>query len=119
MAVDCMISFTRAGSSTPGNCTRIWYCPSPCSWITGSVTPNWSIRLRIVSIACVTARFFNSASACGFMLIVQEFSAPEARLYSGSRSLTIDRRSELDSGGTPLSTILSGLLAGSGWVISV
>src|SRR5205823_9767614 len=23
MAVDCMISFTRAGSSTPGSCTRI------------------------------------------------------------------------------------------------
>ena len=26
----------------------------PCSWMTGSVTPNWSTRLRIVWMACCT-----------------------------------------------------------------
>ena len=100
-----MMSFTRAGSSTPGNCTRIWYCPNPCSWITGSVTPSESIRLRMVSMACVTARFFSSVRVCAFMLSVQEFSAPEVRSYSGKVSLTMDRRSEVASGGTPLMTI--------------
>ena len=57
--------------------------------------------------------------ACGFMENVHVFSAPELRSYSGSRSLTTERKSEVDSGGTPLSTIWSGRPTGSGLLISV
>src|SRR5215831_8603430 len=43
-----MMLFTRAGSSTPGSCTKISFSPGPpCFWITTSPTPSWSIRNRI------------------------------------------------------------------------
>ena len=52
--------------------------------------------------------FSTPPGPCGFMLNVQVLSAPELRSYSGSLSLTIERRSEVESGCTPLRTIWSG-----------
>ena len=46
-AVLPMSALARSGSWTPGSWTRMRL--SPCCWMEGSATPNWSTRLRMVS----------------------------------------------------------------------
>ena len=46
-------SLTRSGSSTPGSSTTIR--SFPWRWMSGSATPNWSMRFRIVSRVWATA----------------------------------------------------------------
>ncbi len=54
-----MRSMARFGSLTPGSWMRIR--SSPSGMISGSVTPNWSTRLRIVSRLWSTIVFLMSA----------------------------------------------------------
>ena len=54
VAVAPRISFARAVSCTPGNCTTIRF--SPCFWMTGSATPSSLTRLRSVVTFCWTAK---------------------------------------------------------------
>jgi len=82
----------------------------------GSLTPNESIRLRIGLNRLGYRLVFQVGGAiCGFIVKVQMLSAPELRLYSGSRSEAISSRSFRPSGETPFRTTLSGALTGSGW----
>ncbi len=54
----------------------------PWRWITGSETPNWSTRLRIVSSAWRTARSRMFRSTFGLKEKAQ-LSEPALRSYSG------------------------------------
>jgi len=59
-AVLPMRFFARAASLMPGSWTMIR--SSPCGMISGSVMPNWSTRLRMVSRLCSTASFLMSTT---------------------------------------------------------
>lgn len=73
-AVDPSRSRIRAGSCTPGNCTRIRSAPT--RWIVGSATPTWSMRWRMISRLCSTAAFALSASPASVRATVTVGPAP-------------------------------------------
>ena len=63
VAVRPIMSFARAVSWTPGNCTTIR--SAPCCWITGSLTASSFTRLLRVTIFCLTALSWISFKAVG------------------------------------------------------
>ena len=70
MAAVCMICFTLAGSSTPGNWTRISNSASarPYCWMTGSVRPRPLMRCSMVRMERSTVSLFSVNRSEGRML---------------------------------------------------
>ena len=70
--------------------------PVEVGWITGSVTPNWSMRLRIVVTAWLTAPLATSLASLSFMVSTRSSSCRftvQRGMYFEARSLTLSRTS--------------------------
>ena len=114
-----MMSFTRAGSSTSGNCTRIWYWPRPCSSICGFADAELVDAVAYGLDRLRHRPVLQIGQDEGFIDMFQELSAPPVMSYSGRRSYTILSRSVRELACTPFSTMWSGLFCGSGWLMSL
>ena len=101
----CSRFITRAGSLTPGSCTKISCSASarPCCWMTGSVSPKPLMRFSIVDIDCWSVSALRRSSSLGRTPRANELPPVELASQDGASSSRIARTSLTRSVGVPSS----------------